>query len=360
MSIITVIGARPQFIKAAPLGRALAAAGLQEQLLHTGQHYDAAMSDVFFEELGIPRPAWHLGLGGGRHGEMTGAMLRGIEEVLLQEKPELVIVYGDTNSTLAGALAAAKLHIPIAHVEAGLRSFNRAMPEEINRVCADHVSTLLLCSSDVGASHLQREGITKGVHVVGDVMVDALNSALEAARKDPNRLKQLMPHGPAEGFALITLHRQENTDDLTRLRGILAALTEWGGSGVFPIHPRTRQILTREGLSLPPSIRLIDPVGYFDMAALLEGCAFVVTDSGGLQKEAYWAHRPCLTLRDQTEWVEIVETGWAVLLGADTPRILAALNAPPRSTAHPPLYGDGQASRRVAEIIAQFLTAPQA
>ncbi len=356
MRIITVLGARPQFIKAAPVGRALAAAGVEESIIHTGQHYDEAMSGVFFSELGIAGPRWNLACGGGTQGAMTGAMLAGVEHVLMAEKPDAVMVYGDTNSTLAGALAAAKLHIPVAHVEAGLRSFNRRMPEELNRICTDHLASLLFCSSEEGLRHLGTEGITRGVHLVGDVMADALIAALTAAQARPESLGRLTTEQErSEGFALMTVHRAENTDDPARLSGIFEGFRQWGGRAVFPIHARTRNVIARLGLTVPDNVRVIAPVGYFDLCTLLGGCRLVASDSGGLQKEAYWAGKPCVILRDETEWVEIVQSGWGVLAGADTTAVTRALHSPPSASLHPQLYGgDGGAAKRIALILQQI------
>ncbi len=356
MKLFTVIGVRPQFIKAAPVSRALREHGVEEHLIHTGQHHDAEMSSIFFEELGIREPAHHLGIHGGTHGAMTGAMLEGLERLMLAEKPDAVMVYGDTNSTMAGALAAAKLHISVVHVEAGLRSFNRRMPEELNRICTDHLSDLLFCSSGEGVTNLKNEGITRGVHVAGDVMADSLQQAMTGSQGTERLEKLTTSEERAEGFALMTAHRAENTDDPERLAGLFEGLHRWGGRAVFPVHARTRNVMAKLGMSLPENVRGIPPLGYFDMAALLEGCTMVATDSGGLQKEAYWAHRPCIILRDETEWVEIVQNGWGLICGADAAKIEAALRNPPRSATHPQLYGgDGGASSRIAGILLSSL-----
>lgn len=323
MKLFTVIGARPQFIKAATVSRALAAhyPDSREILVHTGQHYDANMSDVFFDELDIPRPGHHLGIGGGSHGQNTGRMLEKLDALMIQEKPDWVLVYGDTDSTLAGALAAAKLHIPVAHVEAGLRSFNRRMPEEINRVLTDHVADLLFAPTQLALRNLQKEGIADSkIHVVGDVMYDAALYYRPLARKpawfDALRVGE---------FALCTIHRAENTDDPERMRGILAGLAESPLPVVLPLHPRTRKQLAQFHLNLPNTIRVVDPVGYLEMVWLESHCRLVVTDSGGVQKEAYFHGKPCVTLRDETEWVELVELGANVLVGADRARIRAAV-----------------------------------
>ena len=342
--ILTIVGARPQFVKAAALSRAVAAHhGIRETLLHTGQHFDPAMSRVFFEELEIPAPRYNLDIHGGGHGAMTGRMLAGIEEVLLEEKPDLVLVPGDTNSTLAGALAAAKLGVPVAHLEAGLRSFNRAMPEETNRVLADHVSALLLCPTATAVANLAREGIAEGVHEIGDVMYDA---ALFAAAR--SRRSQILERLGLEerGYAIATVHRAENTDDPERLRDILAYLAEEarGRAVVFPVHPRTRGHIEGAGLDLR-GLRLCEPLGYLDMHRLLASAAAVFTDSGGLQKEAYFHRVPCVTLRGETEWVETVEAGWNRLWKGPGYR-------PRRDIA---AYGDGHAAEAAVACILRFL-----
>lgn len=344
MKIMSVVGARPQFIKAAPVSRVLRQKHV-EVLVHTGQHYDENMSEVFFRELDIPEPDINLGIGSGPHGAQTGGMMAGLEKVALEAKPDWVLVYGDTNSTLAAALVAAKLHIPLAHVEAGLRSFDRRMPEEINRVLADHVSDLLLCPTETAAINLAREGIEKGVHVVGDVMYDAFVFNLEAARAG-GRAKKL---GVGEGeFALATLHRAENTDDPQRLRSIIDGIDESGLDVVLPMHPRTRSRL--EG-KLPARIRVMEPVGYLDMLALEEAASIIVTDSGGVQKEAYFLGKPCITLRDSTEWTETVEAGWNVLVGWDSTQIAGAMREFRPNGSRPDLFGDGHAAEKIGELL---------
>jgi UDP-GlcNAc3NAcA epimerase len=350
MNVVTIVGARPQFIKAAPVSRVLRRRH-REVLVHTGQHYDEQMSAVFFEELEIPRPDHHLGVGSGPHGAQTGAMLGRIEEVLLAERPDWVIVYGDTNSTLAGALAAAKLGLPLAHVEAGLRSFVRTMPEEINRVVADRLSDLLLCPSPTAVSNLAAEGITRGVREVGDVMEDSLAFAAQRARSRSAVLARL---GLSErGYLLVTVHRAENTDEEGRLSGIVAALSEAGEPVVFPVHPRTRQALGPERWSAleRAGVRLIEPVGHLDMVRLTEGARLVLTDSGGLQKEAYWLGTPCVTLREETEWVETVEAGWNRLAGADRNSILEAIRSFEPPAARPILFGAAGAAQRVVTAL---------
>jgi UDP-GlcNAc3NAcA epimerase len=348
VKVVTVIGARPQFVKAAPTSRALRARH-SEIIVHTGQHFDANMSDVFFEELDIPRPDVHLGAGGGGHAEQTARMLTGIEDVLVSERPDWLLIYGDTNSTLAGALAAAKVHVPIAHVEAGLRSFNRRMPEEVNRVVADHLSTLLCCPSEVAARNLAAEGIEHGVEVVGDVMADAL---LWAEKRPSKVLEQL---GLQRGsYVLATVHRAENTDDDMRLAEILRGFAAIDRPVLLPLHPRTRDALARTAIALSSNVLAVEPLGYVDMVAALSGACLALTDSGGLQKEAYWLKVPCVTLREETEWIETVESGWNRLAGADAAVIAAAAADAPaaRDLTHLPLYGgDGHAAHRVVTAL---------
>jgi UDP-GlcNAc3NAcA epimerase len=346
MKILSVVGARPQFIKAAPVSRVLRRKHV-EVLVHTGQHYDDNMSDVFFRELDIPQPDINLGVGSGPHGAQTGGMMAGLEKVALEVKPDWVLVYGDTNSTLAAALVAAKLHIPLAHVEAGLRSFDRRMPEEINRVVADHVSDLLMCPTEVAVRNLAREGIERGVHLVGDVMYDAFLFNREAVRTRGGAVKKL---GLEPGtFALATLHRAENTDDPERLRSILHGIDQSGLEVALPLHPRTRARLAG-----PPAarIRVLDPVGYLDMLALEEAAAVIVTDSGGVQKEAYFLAKPCVTLRDSTEWTETVEAGWNVLVGWDSDRIADAMRTFRPTGKRPELFGDGHAAEKISKLLA--------
>jgi UDP-GlcNAc3NAcA epimerase len=346
LSVIIVAGARPQFIKCAPLAAALRKAGDKVQILHTGQHYDAGMSDVFFEELNIPAPEWNLGCGGGTHGQMTGAMLAGVEGILMTNQPDWVVVFGDTNSTLAGALAAAKLNLPLAHVEAGVRSHNRRMPEEINRICTDHISDLLFCSSEAGREQLACEGVTRGVHVTGDIMADAF---LHTASKVQGHTFRFAPD--TSPWALLTLHRAENTEFPARLRSIFEALRRWGHPAVFPVHPRTRIVLERGQLTVPANVHMIEPLGFHDMITALLASSVLLTDSGGMQKEALWAGKPCVTLRDETEWVETVEAGWNVVAGAGEETILAALARPVPAGPPPALYGDGRAAARIVSCL---------
>lgn len=353
--ILTVVGARPQFVKAAVVSRALADhGGLQEVIVHTGQHFDDNMSAVFFDELDIPKPAHHLGIGGGSHGANTGRTLEAVERVMLDEEPDIVLVYGDTDSTLAGALAAAKLCIPVAHVEAGLRSFNRRMPEELNRVLTDHVSELLFAPSAAAIDNLAREGIGGSkVQSVGDVMYDAVRAFTPVAERRSDVLTTLGL--TARAYALVTLHRKENTDDAKRLRSILDGLQQSGLPVVLPLHPRTRNRLADFGVHPGPGIRVIDPVGYFDMMLLERSARLIATDSGGVQKEAYFHGVPCVTMRDETEWVELVELGVNRLVGADTDAIAAALKSPPVvAGATRGAYGDGHSAARIAALLHGF------
>jgi UDP-N-acetylglucosamine 2-epimerase len=349
MKIVTVLGARPQFIKAAAVSRELRKRHT-EILVHTGQHYDYEMSGIFFDGLEIPAPDVNLGVGSGPHGSQTAAMLRGIEEVLLSEQPNWVLIYGDTNSTLAGALAASKLHIPVVHVEAGLRSFNRRMPEEINRVIADHLSDLLLCPSQTAITNLAAEGVSKKVHLVGDVMSDALKWAQERAKTHPPEVMSRLGLKQHK-YLLATVHRGENTDDMQRLSGILNAFNTITEPVIFPVHPRARKVIAAAGLGLKPHVRLIDPLGYFEMVSLASAARLILTDSGGLQKEAYWLGVPCITLRDETEWVETVESGWNTLAGSNCKTITDTVNSfrPPKSRA--PLYGDGDVAAKCVGLM---------
>jgi len=355
MKILTVVGARPQFVKAALLSRALRAAGLRECLVHTGQHYDFHMSEVFFRELEIPAPEVNLEIGSGSHGEQTGRMLIALEPVVREQKPDMILVYGDTNSTLAGALTAAKMRIPLAHVEAGLRSFNRAMPEEHNRVLTDHCSDPLFCPTQTAVENLAREGITKGVHRTGDLMIDVLRKMAPVARANSTMLSSL---GLQPGrFLLATVHRAENTDAPARLAGIMAALAELATAEpvVVPLHPRTRKLLAAQG-GLPPqggNLKILEPVGYLDMLMLEQSARLILTDSGGVQKEAYDFGVPCITLRDETEWVETVATGWNVLAGADFAGILTAARTPVSPPPRPPLFGTGHVAEAMASLLRQ-------
>lgn len=352
MKIVTIVGARPQFIKCAPVSRELRKVA-SEVLVHTGQHYDDNMSELFFRDLGIPKPDCNLGVGSGSHGAQSGEMLKLIEEVLLKERPDYVVVFGDTNSTLAGALAAAKLHIPVAHVEAGLRSFNRRMPEEINRVVADHLSSLLFCPTETAVKNLTQEGVTAGVELVGDVMYEVLLDYSQIAENRSTILTRL--NLQPKGYFLTTVHRAENSDDGRRLQSILVALQELSAIHpvIWPVHPRTRKALEdhHPSLQINQTLYLIDPVSYLDMLVLEKHANVILTDSGGLQKEAYWFGVPCVTLRDETEWVETVEQGWNTVAGTDPNRIVAAAKSP-MPAGGPGNYYDGA---RVAEAIVRIL-----
>jgi len=347
--IITVVGARPQFIKAATISRQFQLLGVEELIIHTGQHFDVNMSEVFFEEMEIPKPAFQLNIHGLTHGAMTGRMLEGIEKILLKEKPDAVMVYGDTNSTLAGALAASKLHIPVIHVEAGLRSFNMEMPEEINRILTDRISNVLFCPTDTAMSNLKREGYENmpiRIFKNGDVMQDAAIYYAAKAEQKSDIIKRIA----LSKFVLATIHRQENTDSPENLKNIIAGLNDINRQTpvVVPIHPRTRNILSQ--LNIIPEFKLINPVGYFDMIMLLKSCELVVTDSGGVQKEAFFFGKHCITLREQTEWVELVENGFNLLVGSDSQKLKKAFEffKTKESDFSVDLYGKGEAASKAA------------
>lgn len=350
MKIVTIVGARPQFVKAAVVSRAMAkAGGIDEVIVHTGQHYDANMSDVFFEEMEIPRPDYNLNINGLSHGAMTGQMLEKTEQVLMTEKPDWVLVYGDTDSTLAGALAACKLHIPLAHVEAGLRSFNMQMPEEVNRILTDRVSNLLFCPTQTAIDNLMREGygnMPASLVRTGDVMYDAAMFYKNKARKPDTSLPQ--------NYILCTIHRAENTDDTTKLTAIFEALEEISRNNpvVIPLHPRTRAILQKNSYKFAESaITFVNPVGYFEMIWLITNARLIMTDSGGLQKEAYFFEKKCVTLREQTEWTELVECGCNVLAGADTKKIISLTDEMLSRTTDfsTALYGDGHSGEYIVK-----------
>jgi UDP-GlcNAc3NAcA epimerase len=358
LKVATIVGARPQFIKAAAVSRALRNeyAGLMaEVLVHTGQHYDDNMSKVFFEELDIPHPDYNLRISGGSHGAMTGRMLEAIETVLLTERPDWVLVYGDTNSTLAGAISAVKLHIPVAHVEAGLRSFNMHMPEEVNRILTDRVSTLLFCPTETAVNNLKTEGILGGVYNVGDVMYDVALFYRDQAKAKSNILDRLRVK--AGEFALATCHREENTVDSGRLREICLGLADIASSlpVIFPIHPRTRKLI--ETNQLHPhltQVQMVDPVSFIDMVALEQAAKLILTDSGGVQKEAFFYGIPCITMRDETEWVETVESGANCLVGADRVRITAAANQSihhSHAVGQAMFYGTGKAATAILKLL---------
>ncbi len=351
--ILTVVGARPQFVKAAPVSRALRGR-LDEVLVHTGQHYDELMSDVFFRELGLDPPAYNLGVGSASHGRMTGRMLIGLDEVLERESPDIVLVYGDTNSTLAAALAAVKLRIPVAHVEAGVRVFDRAHPEEINRILVDHIAELLFCPTQTTVRQLAMEGITAGVHLTGDVMRDAVMMMAAAAARASDVHARLGLE--RRGYHLATVHRPANTDDPARLTAIFAALGRLDRPVVFPAHPRTRAALAAlDGrLTPPPNVRLIDPVGYLDMLALERGAERILTDSGGVPKEAFFFGVPSVSLRNEPDWPELVESGWNTVAGTDPDRIVAAVARPRPEGTSLGLFGDGHAAERIVDLLEAY------
>lgn len=354
MKIITIIGARPQFIKAAVVSKQLKIKGIQEILIHTGQHFDQNMSEIFFDEMGIPRPDYNLSIHGLSHGAMTGRMLEGIEDILLKEKPDYVMVYGDTNSTLAGALAAVKIHIPVIHIEAGLRSFNMRMPEEVNRILTDRISSILFCPTDTAMHNLDQEGFENNkVKIVnsGDVMED---SALFFNKVAVGKSEILKTLGIAENeYVLATIHRAENTDDPQRLKNIFEGLETINKSKkvVLPLHPRTANILKSSGIET--SITIIEPVGYLDMTILTSHAAMVLTDSGGLQKEAFFFNRFCITLREETEWVELVNNGYNYLAGSDTGKMVEIYNTlkDRKFEKKHNFYGGGTASENIANYL---------
>jgi UDP-GlcNAc3NAcA epimerase len=346
MKILTVVGARPQFVKASAVSRLLRESH-SEVLLHTGQHYDERMSKVFFSELDIPEPDYNLEVGSAGHSVQTGEMLIRMEPILENEKPDCVLVYGDTNSTLAGALVSAKLNIPVAHVEAGLRSFNRAMPEEINRVLTDHVSQFLFCPAQAAVENLTKEGIINGVYVVGDVMYDAILKYGAVAEAKSNILSSL--NLKPSKYLLVTVHRQSNVDDPNRIPAILETLSQLGETVVFPAHPRAMRMIESLGLRVGENVKIVEPVGYLDMLRLERNARIILTDSGGVQKEAYWMGVPCVTLREETEWVETVQTGWNVVAGVDGERIINAVHDFPVPASRPNLFGDGNAGRKILQ-----------
>jgi len=364
--ILTVVGARPQFIKAGVITRLICeifSDALQEVMVHTGQHYDANMSRIFFDQLKLAKPKTNLGVGSGTHGEQTGKMMLLLEKEILSEKPDMVLVYGDTNSTLAGALAAAKLRVPVAHVEAGLRSWNRAMPEEINRIVVDHVSDLLLCPSDVAVDNLKREGIVEGVVKTGDVMYDSAIYCAQRAEENPEEFDRLCREFGIEAgsYYLATVHRAENTDYPENLKQIVSAFEQLpDGKVVWPVHPRTKKALKTNQITCGENIILTSPLSYLDMLLFLKHAKMVLTDSGGVQKEAMFFKVPCVTLREETEWTETVDCGWNIVAGSEAQRILNAV------AAHPGLakkdisriYGTGQSGLQVIESIISFLDRP--
>lgn len=363
LRLLTVVGARPQFIKAAPVSRALAAfnrshatVAIEEMIIHTGQHYDRNMSHVFFDELEIPPPAVNLEVGSGTHGAQTGAMLERIERVLIEKRPDRVLVYGDTNSTLAATLAAVKLHIPVAHVEAGLRAYNRRIPEEINRVVADSLCDILLCPTETAVRNLAAESLTRGVYKVGDVMYDSVLFNMALAEKSNSLIRNLGLKPKC--FYLSTIHRAENTDDPHRLESILAAFARIETPVVLPMHPRTRDTLGAGIAKIGGNVRVIEPVSYLNMLMLEKNARIILTDSGGVQKEAYWCGVPCITMRDETEWVELVEFGCNRVVGVEAAAIMKAVADIESEGATLPenrpkdLYGDGRSAEKIADILA--------
>jgi UDP-GlcNAc3NAcA epimerase len=348
LKILSVVGNRPQFIKSAPLSLALREHGAEEVVLHTGQHYDRELSQVFFEELELDPPAYQLDAGSGTHAEQLSRMLPGIERAVLDERPDRVLVFGDTNSTLAGALAAAKAGFEVVHVEAGLRSFDLTMPEELNRMLVDRLSTLLFCPTENAETNLKREGIVGGVRVVGDVMLDANLRLAPIARERSGALEETGVEPGA--YVLATLHREANARQPV-LGRIVHALGLLGEPVVFPVHPRTRAALAAAGIELADNVRALPPLGYLDFAALASQARVILTDSGGVQKEAYWYEVPCVTLRENTEWVETVETGWNRLAGSDPEVIVQAARDATQPSQHPPLYGDGHAADSIADLV---------
>ncbi|MCD5425148.1 MAG: UDP-N-acetylglucosamine 2-epimerase (non-hydrolyzing) [Methanosarcinaceae archaeon] len=349
MKIVSIIGARPNFVKCSPLSREITKK-FDEVVIHTGQHYDYEMNKIFFNELNIPEPEYHLDIGSGTHGEQTGEMLKGIEAVLIKEMPDMVLVYGDTNSTIAGALAASKLHITIGHIEAGLRSFDKKMPEEINRVLTDHCSDILFCPTETAVKNLKNEGITEGVYLTGDVMVDVLKENIKIAEKKSTILDEL--DLKSKEYYLSTLHRAENTDNVEKMKNIVDAFCEIENL-IFPCHPRTEKCLKEFGLwdRLKENVKIVKPVGYLDMLILEKNANKILTDSGGVQKEAYILKVPCITLRENTEWVETVEDGWNVLVGADKEDIIEAMDEFMPEGGQRNVFGNGDASERIVEII---------
>ncbi len=351
MKCVTVLGARPQFVKAAPVSAAMIEAGTDEILVHTGQHFDYEMSQVFFDELNIPEPKYNLAISGGSHGRMTGRMLEAVEAVIEKERPDCILVYGDTNSTLSGSLAAAKLHVPVAHMEAGIRSYNKNMPEEINRILTDHVSSLLLCPSDTAVVNLQKEGINDGVMMVGDVMADAAMLANRIVKDDPDYLPKIEGFDWDQGYDLLTLHRAENTDKKSRIESIFEALNNIENPLIFPIHPRTWNEIAKADIFLADNIITCEPLSYLSMTALMNRALRVFTDSGGLQKEAYWAQKPCITLREETEWIETLKDNANQLVGANTQLILEAVEKSNSAIFQSALYGDGNSAPRCVSAI---------
>lgn len=351
MKIASIVGVRPQFVKASVVSKELRKDN-EEILIHTGQHYDYKMNNVFFNELDIPEPEYFLGIGSGTHGYQTGEMLKKIEEVFIKEKPDIVLTYGDTNSTLAGALAAAKLHIKNAHVEAGLRSFDRSMPEEVNRVLTDHCSDLLFCPTQNAVTNLKKEGIIENVFLTGDVMADSLLHNKEIAEKKSNILNDLELH--EKNYMVATIHRASNTDNIENLTNIVEAISQLNDTVIFPVHPRTLKLLKEYKLydKLSNFVKLIEPLGFLDFIKLMNHSKMILTDSGGIQKEAYILKVPCITLRENSEWIETVEDGWNILVGTDKNKFVKAIkNFTPSLNTHKNRFGNGKAAAEIVSIL---------
>ncbi|MHC4437165.1 MAG: non-hydrolyzing UDP-N-acetylglucosamine 2-epimerase [Planctomycetota bacterium] len=347
-TLVNIVGARPQFIKVKPVIEELEEKQIEHLLIHTGQHYDYTMSQVIFDDLNIPAPDYDLGIGSHIHGKQTALMLERIEEVLLETRPKIVVVYGDTNSTLAGALAAAKLHIPVAHIEAGLRSFNRKMPEEINRVLTDHVSSFLFCPTKTAVDNLKKEGIVKEVYLAGDVMYDVFLDSEKLIEK--RTILSKLKLKPKE-YLLLTIHRQENTDNPENLKSILTAAAKTGKNIVSPVHPRTKKAIQKMKLETFENLSFIEPVGYLDMLSLEKHAGMILTDSGGVQKEAFWCGVPCITLRNETEWIETAEDGWNILVGCNEKKIIKSVRTfSPRHKQHKH-FGDGKTAKRIVGML---------
>jgi len=350
IKILSIVGTRPNFVKIAPLLKEIKKhRNLESVLVHTGQHYDFGMSESFFEELSIPKPNYNLGVGSGSHAWQTAEIMKKLEQVVLAENPDLIIVVGDVNSTLAGALTAAKLYIPIAHVEAGLRSFNRSMPEETNRILTDHISDFLFCPTKISVENLKKEGITKGVYNVGDIMYDALLSNIKIAEKKSKILEKLeIKKGE---YLLLTVHRSSNTDNLNNLQKIIEAVAESNERIIFPVHPRTKKQIEKLQLKHWENIKYIEPVGYLDMIVLEKNAKKILTDSGGVQKESYWLGVPCITLREETELVETVNFGWNVLVGTDKNKILKEIKKVNFTKKHYDYFGNGKTADKILRIL---------
>jgi len=351
MKVITVVGARPQFIKAAAVSNVIRKYH-NEILIHTGQHYDENMSKVFFEELNIPKPDYNLEVGSGNHGMQTGTMLINLEEIYLKEKPDMVLVYGDTNSTLAGALTASKLLIPVAHVEAGLRSFNMAMPEEQNRILTDHISNLLFTPTETAVNNLYNEGLKNNVYNVGDVMYDAVLYFKKIAKAKSNIIEKLKIK--ENDYILTTIHRAENTNDINRLKNMIEALNESEARIILPMHPRTKKYIESYELRIGENISVIDPIGYLDMINLEMHAQKIVTDSGGVQKEAFFMKKPCITMRDQTEWVETVINGWNIIVGTNKDKIIDGIKNFKPQKEQDNVFGDGKAAEKILKVLTQY------